>query len=93
MHNIKHYRKSSQYLDVKNVCRNYRKTKKKRFSRREMCPKGADGMANSVEPDQTAPQGTVCSGSALFAEVNHLGSLRYLSLECNCLMYNYYDYH
>ena len=23
------------------------------------CPKGADGMANSVVPDQTAPQGAV----------------------------------
>ena len=28
-----------------------------------MCPKDADGMANSVDPDQTAP-----SGSALFAQ-------------------------
>ena len=24
-------------------------------------------MANSVDPDQTAPEGAVCSGSALFA--------------------------
>ena len=24
-----------------------------------MCPIGADGMANSVEPDQTAPEGAV----------------------------------
>ena len=24
-------------------------------------------MANSVEPDQTAPKGAVCSGSTLFA--------------------------
>ena len=24
-----------------------------------MCPKDADGMANSVEPDQTAPLGAV----------------------------------
>ena len=28
----------------------------------------ADGMANSVDPDQTAPLGTVWSGSALFAQ-------------------------
>ena len=26
-----------------------------------MCPKGADGMANSVDPDQTAPLGAVWS--------------------------------
>ena len=36
----------------------------------------ADGMANSVDPDQTAPR----SGSALFAQAylsENLGSLRY----------------
>ena len=27
------------------------------------------GMANNVDPDQTAPSGAVCSGSALFAYV------------------------
>ena len=26
-------------------------------------------MANSVDPDQTAPIGTVCSGSTLFASI------------------------
>ena len=26
-------------------------------------------MVNSVDPDQTAPKGTVCSGSTLFASV------------------------
>ena len=37
-------------------------------------------MANSVDPDQTAPLGVVWSGSALFAQVylsENLGSLRY----------------
>ena len=37
-------------------------------------------MANSVDPDQTAPLGAVWSGSALFAQVylsENLGSLRY----------------
>ena len=41
-----------------------------------MSPNDADGMANSVDPDQTA----VLSGSALFAQVylsENLGSLRY----------------
>ena len=33
-------------------------------------------MANSVDPDQTAPIGAVCSGSALFASIlNLLGML------------------
>ena len=41
-----------------------------------MSPNDADGMANSVDPDQTAPR----SGSALFAQAylsENLGSLRY----------------
>ena len=33
-----------------------------------MCPKDADRMANSVDPDQTAPRGAVWSGSTLFAQ-------------------------
>ena len=31
-------------------------------------PNDAGGMAKSVDPDQTAPLGTVWSGSALFAQ-------------------------
>ena len=44
---------------------------------RVMSPNDADGMANSVDPDQTAPLG---AGSALFAQTclsKNLGSLRY----------------
>ena len=29
-------------------------------------------MANSVDPNQTAPRGTVCSGSTLFASILNL---------------------
>ena len=29
-------------------------------------------MANSVEPEQTAPMGAVCSGSKLFASIHNL---------------------
>ena len=46
-----------------------------------MSPNDADGMANSVDPDQTAP-GAVWSGSALFAQAylsENLGSLRYFT--------------
>ena len=36
-------------------------------------------MANSVDPDQTAPIGTVCSGSTLFASIlNSFGNCRQL---------------
>ena len=31
-------------------------------------------MANSVDPDQTAPIGAVCSGSTLFASVHRFAS-------------------
>ena len=44
-----------------------------------MRPNNADGMANSVDPDQTAPLGAVWSGSALFAQTclsENLGTLR-----------------
>ena len=35
---------------------------------RVLSPNNADGMAKSVDPDQTAPLGAVWSGSALFAQ-------------------------
>ena len=49
---------------------------------RVMCPNDADGIANSVDPDQTAPPeavGAVWFGSALFAQAymsENLGSLQ-----------------
>ena len=45
-----------------------------------MSPKDADGMANSADPDQTAPLGAVWSRSTLFAQAylsENLGSLWY----------------
>ena len=47
---------------------------------RVMSPNDADGMANSVDPDQTAPLRAVWSGSALFAQIclsENLRQLRY----------------
>ena len=32
-------------------------------------------MANSVDPDQTAPIGAVCSGSTLFASILNLSEM------------------
>ena len=46
-----------------------------------MSPNDADGMANSVDPDQTAPLRAVWSGSALFAQAylpENLESLQYV---------------
>ena len=39
-------------------------------------------MANSVDPDQTAPVGAVCSGSTLFASILYLSVMlgNYLQL-------------
>ena len=52
-----------------------------------MSPNDADGMANSVDPDQTAPLRATWSGSALFAQAylsKNLGSLWYIfSLNLN----------
>ena len=49
------------------------------FYQRVMHPKDAHWMANSVDPDQTAPVAAIWSGSALFAQFclsKNLGSLR-----------------
>ena len=49
-----------------------------------MHPKHAEEIANSVDPDQTAPLGAVWLGSTLFAQTGlskNLGSLR-LTLSC-----------
>ena len=50
------------------------------FSLEYMHPKDAEGIANSVDLDQTAPLGAVWSGSALFAQTSlseNLGKLWY----------------
>ena len=57
---------------------------------RVMSPNDADGMANSVDPDQTAPLGAVWSGSALFAQAylsKNLGSLRYVVFQRHEVMF------
>ena len=50
-----------------------------------MDPNDADRMANSVDPDQTAPLGAVWSGSALFAQAylsDHYGINEYITPRC-----------
>ena len=51
-----------------------------------MHPKDADGMANSVDPDQTASSEAVCSWSALFAETylsQYIEFVRYVKHKVN----------
>ena len=77
------YRKNPKYSDTQNICCNYPKICTRWLNPRVMYPKDADGIANSVDPDQTAPVGAVCSGSALFAQTylsENLGSSRYMFL-------------
>ena len=48
-----------------------------KFKQRPFCQNDANGIANSEDPDQTAPLGAVCIGSALFAQTylsENLGS-------------------
>ena len=67
----------SKYSDTQNICCNHSKIWTMWLYHRVMIPNDADGMANSVDPNQIAP---VWSGSAPFAQANlseNLGSLRY----------------
>ena len=73
------YRKFPKYSDTQTVCCNHSKIWTMWLNHREMSPNDADEMANSVDPDQTAPVGAVWSESALFAQTylsENLGSLR-----------------
>ena len=73
------YRKFPKYSDTKIICRNQPKIWIMCLYHWEIDPKDVDGIANSVDPDQTAPLGAVWSGSALFAQTclsENLGSLQ-----------------
>ena len=76
------YRKFPKYWDTKKIRFNHSKIWTMWLYHREMSPNDADGMANSADPDQTAPLWAVWSGSALLAQAyrylsENLGSLRY----------------
>ena len=73
-------RKVPKFGDDRNVCCTLPKLQTKRPNLILFCQNGADGIANSEDPDRTAPLGAVRSGSALFAQTfmsQNLGSLRY----------------
>ena len=52
-------RKSPKFSDTQNGWYNDPKLQAKRFYHRVMHPNDADNIANSVDPDQTAPLGVV----------------------------------
>ena len=75
------YRNDPKFSDTQNIGCNHSKIWTIWLYHRLMSPNDADGMANSVDPDQTAPLGAVWSGSALFAQAylsENLGSLWYV---------------
>ena len=53
------YRKNSKIWDTSNNCHNCPKNRKVCCNIALMQPKDADGMANSVDPDETAPSEAV----------------------------------
>ena len=76
--NDRHTVKFINFLDAKQLCCNLPKIQTKRPNLWVFRQKYANGIANSEDPDQTAPLGA--SGSALFAQTylsENLGSLRY----------------
>ena len=55
----KEYRKVPKFSDTRNLCCNLPKIQEKRPNLRVFCQKSANGIANSGDPDQTAPLGAV----------------------------------
>ena len=61
--------KDNLYRNVpRNLCFNLSKIQTKRPNLRVLRQNDANGIANSEDPDQTAPLGAVLSGSALFSQ-------------------------
>ena len=52
-------RKVPKFLDTRKICCYHSKTGKKSFYHSVMHPRDADSIANSEDPDQTAPLGAV----------------------------------
>ena len=50
------YHKFPKYSDTQTICCNHSKISTMWLYHRVMSPNNADGIANSVDPDQTAPR-------------------------------------
>ena len=87
------YRKIPKNLDSRKICCNHPKIRTKWLYNWEMCPKDVGGIANSVDPDETA---SVWSGSTLFAQTclsENLGTLRYFwVLSCWIFLFSLSSY-
>ena len=59
MHTYGAYRKIPKFLDATNLCCNLAKIQTKRPNLGVFGQKDANGIANSEDPDQTAPLGAV----------------------------------
>ena len=53
------YRKVPKFSDTRKLCCNLPEIQTKRQNLRELSQKDANGIANSEDPDQTAPLGAV----------------------------------
>ena len=65
--NYLQYHKNPKNSDTQKIWCNHPKIWTTWIYRWVMRPKDAEGIANSVDPDQTAPLGAVWSGSALLS--------------------------
>ena len=75
-----HFRKIPENSDTQKFAVITLKVDQDGFYLRVMHTKDAEEIANSINPDQTAPLGAVWSGSALFAQTclsGNLGTIRY----------------
>ena len=59
MHDLTNYHKVPKFSDARKLCFNLPKTQTKRPNLRVFPQKDANGIANSEDPDQTAPLGAV----------------------------------
>ena len=59
LHHCSAYRKGPKFWDAKKLCCNLPKIQEKRPNLRVFRHKDANGIANSEDPDQTAPLGAV----------------------------------
>ena len=70
------YCKVPKFLDTRKLYCNLPKIQTKRPNLRVFRQKDANAIANSEDPDWTAPLGAICTGSALFAHTCFVRKLR-----------------
>ena len=59
MHKKKYYRKVPKFSDTRKLCCNLSRIQTKSPNLKVFCQEDANGIANSEDPDQTAPLGAV----------------------------------